>query len=134
VSPRSAAGLLVVAALLLVVLSLWTSDATSGAELAGLAALAATGFLLLSLRDRIHLRGFVPPVVEADSLVLLKNAFRQGRYGRETILARLDGLEGSLPGSNPAERLAERPSLLAMRDDAFLDHVEQRLSELEART
>ena len=122
------------AALGLAVLAVGTGDATLAAAAAGGAILAAGALVILLVRDQLEWRGMPPPVVDADALVLLRRAFDQGRYGRETIVARLDGLELDLFGTSRPDRSSERSTWLRATHDEFLDYVERRLRQLETQS
>lgn len=120
-------------ALVLVVVSFWSSDPELAEGAAAGAALLAGAFLVLTLLERLAPTGPGAPEVVADSLTLLAGAFAQGRYGREAILARLEGLdlETGAPALLGPE---EREEVLTSTDAQFVAHVERRLTAIEARS
>jgi hypothetical protein len=120
-------------ALVAVGISVWTGDSTLAAFTAGLAGLLAGAFLIALLVDRIHWDLPPTPVLEGDPLMLLARAFRAGRFGRVTILARLNGLE-SVGSTDPSARAREEERMLTAPNEEFLRYVEQRIAEVEGRT
>ena len=125
---------LLLGATVLLVAAFWTSDLATAAGCAAGAAGLAGLFLILTLVRRVHWPGFPTPSVDADPLVLLRNAFSEGRFGRETILARLDALDATLGGGGAGQRSEERLGLLGASEPEFLGYVERRVGEIEART
>ena len=111
----------------------WTGDVSLGESAAGISALLAGAYLVLVVADRRPWGWRVPPRYEGDPLVLLERSFRGGRYGRQSILARVDGLEG-VSSPNATIRADEEAAALDAPEDRFLDYLEARVADLERRT
>jgi hypothetical protein len=133
VNLHRAVWLLPLGAFVLIVVSLWTSDPTQAEFAAGGASLLAGGFLFLAIFGRVRWR-FVPATFEpTDPLAVLQRSFRAGVYGRGRILAQLDSLDWAL-GVGPGTRATEGESILNVPNAEFLDYIEGRVREVEART
>ncbi len=110
-----------------------TADPRNAAIAAAVAALLLVAFLGLVLQEHVRFSLPPPPELEGDPLILLGRSFREGEFGRRRILARLAGIETGLP-FDPAKRLEEERAALAAPEREFLDYVESRIAEVEART
>lgn len=94
---------------------------------------AAFGFMLLavlSLAQRlVHPRETAPPsiVIDADSVWIEQAAIRTPGFALRIVgfLHRVAGHEG-LPGTEPAERVVARASILDVRVDAYTSHAHAR--------
>ena len=130
-SPIRRRGYLLLGAFALAALAVASGDAGVAALFALGALLLGAAYLVGALWPAVHWPELPIPVAEADPLVTLRNSFYEGRYGRETILARLDALDRDLGRVPAAYRLSDRVALLAAPDRVFLDAVETRIAEIE---
>ncbi|HTT35869.1 MAG TPA: hypothetical protein VLX64_02215 [Thermoplasmata archaeon] len=111
------------------------NEATS-VPAAGLALVAGVAFAVLSLLPsvRIDLRAAPPP--EYDRLVVLRDAFREGAFGRQRIAQAIGELERA-SGPAGATRSGADPVLRnpeSLPAPEFREWVRARLRELEERT
>jgi hypothetical protein len=133
VNPWQRLWFLPVLALVLLALAVWTTDPGLAALLGGIAAGVAAVFLVLVLLEHVRFEGIPLPDSSGDALVALTRSFRGGRFGREEILAHLDGLDLAL--GQPIHRPPEaQESLLRAPEAEFLDYVEGRIQRVEGLT
>lgn len=119
-----------VATLAVLALALWTTDPGLAAVFGGVAALGAAAFLVAAFLGRVRFEGIPVPETSGDALVFLTRSFRGGRFGREEILAHLDGLDLAFgqPSHRPPE---EQERLMSAPEREFLDYVERRVARVE---
>ena len=108
---------------------------TVAAPAAGGALLAAAGFALLSIIERVHLR--LPPRerMEGDRLVALRQAFAEGAIGRQRIAQAVLELERETLGraaTQEGDPVALHPEEAS--DDEFRRWVVARMDRLEGTT
>jgi hypothetical protein len=120
-------------AMAVLALAVWTTDPSLSALLGGVAGILAAGFLVLAVVDRVHFEGIPVPPADGDALVTLTRSFRGGRFGREEILSRLDGLDLAL-GQTTIRSPEEVEEILRKSESEFLEHVEARIRKVEALT
>ncbi|MCI4354403.1 MAG: hypothetical protein L3K06_03455 [Thermoplasmata archaeon] len=103
------------------------------AEPAAAAALLAAAVLVsLTVVPRVRAPSAVFRETHYDTLVLLRESFRQGVMGRAAILSTLSGLEAEVFGSRRASlTLEEEDGLRRASPRAFRAWVDARLTELE---
>ena len=113
--------------------ALWAGRNLAVAEPAAGAALGAAAVLvLLAILPRLRMSSGTAREEPYDSLVLLRESFRQGVMGRQAILSTLGGLEAEVFGSRYATlSLEEEERLRTSSPRAFRKWVDERLAQLE---
>ena len=113
--------------------ALWAGRNLAVAEPAAGAALGAAAVLvLLAILPRLRTSSGTAREEAYDSLVLLRESFRQGVMGRQAILSTLGGLEAEVFGSRYATlSLEEEERLRTSSPRAFRKWVDERLAQLE---
>jgi hypothetical protein len=125
-------GLLAVA-IGLAAVAVWAGANVGVAAPAAAAALvAALAWTLLTIAPRVRPASATYREEHYETLVLLRESFRQGVMGRQAILSALGGLEAQVFGSRRATlSLDEEDRLRTASARVFRDWVEGRLSDLE---
>jgi hypothetical protein len=113
--------------------AVWAGDNTGVAVPAAAAAVLGIALLAsMSFAGRIRptRSTFRPP--ERATLVLLRESFRSGPLGRQSIITTIGGLDASIRGSRRAVvSMDEESRIREMPPSEFRQWVETRLSELE---
>ena len=127
--------LLGLALALAVVAAIAGANETTAIPAAGGAAVAVGLFAVLTVLPRTRLPRALLPELERDSLVALRQAFREGALGRQRIafaIAELEREAYGRAGPHSADDAIRQPE--AQAPEAFRTWVEERVTELEATT
>ena len=113
--------------------ALWAGPSVALAEpAAGVALLATTGWAAYALWPRLRRPAADRFTERFDTLVLLRESFRQGVMGRQAVLSTLHGLEAEILGARRASMsLEEEEHLRTAPPREFRAWVDGRLAELE---